>query len=154
MIRGQQNTQWDDENFYQQLQVAAALSAAVVVPLVMQWLAARRVVDVGSARVTWLAALRSAGVGRILGLDRRFNEQGFTAHECLRPVLWADERVSWRYRQNTIIYISRHARSASAAFHREQRWPGEPPLRLVQSHRYLEWAQYAVAEAAARWDKG
>lgn len=225
-------------SFYQQLRDAAAGSASVVVPLLMQWFAPASVIDVGCAAGTWLAAFGAADVGRLLGLDgpgvgtgdlevapdefrctdlatpfrlaetfdlalclevaehlpedraaglvadlvalapavvfsaavphqggtHHVNEQwpdywsqlfgahGYAAVDCLRPLLWADERVSWWYRQNTVVYLAGNAASARRALQDVPRWPGEHPARLVQPQRYLEWAEYAIAESAARWD--
>lgn len=55
--------------FYQQLHSGVRQSAEVVVPVVMELLGPRSVVDVGCGLGTWLSAFADHGVKEILGLD-------------------------------------------------------------------------------------
>jgi SAM-dependent methyltransferase len=34
-----------------------------------------------------------------------FAANGFASLDCVRPRIWADERVAWWYRQNTVLYV-------------------------------------------------
>lgn len=59
-------------SFYEQLRNGAKQSADVVVPLVLQFLPARSVVDVGCGDGSWLAAFRRLGVVEIFGVDGKY----------------------------------------------------------------------------------
>lgn len=37
---------------------------------------------------------------------RLFHGKGFTAFDCIRPIIWDDVNVSYWYKQNTLLYIS------------------------------------------------
>lgn len=58
-----------DEGFYALMRSSGRASADVVVPLLLQWLRPRSVIDVGCALGTWLAAFAEGGVEDLLGLD-------------------------------------------------------------------------------------
>jgi SAM-dependent methyltransferase len=57
------------KSFYEERRAGAAKSAAAIVPLVLQVLPARSVVDVGCGEGDWLAAFQRAGVEDLLGVD-------------------------------------------------------------------------------------
>lgn len=80
-----------------------------------------------------------------------FATHGLRALDCLRPVLWEDERVAWWYRQNLVVYATDAALQAHPVLRGLVRWPGAHPARLVHPQRYLEWVDYATATAAAQW---
>jgi SAM-dependent methyltransferase len=55
--------------FYQQIGTGSRRSAQAMLPLVLQWVQPRSVVDVGCGIGAWLAVARAGGVTEILGLD-------------------------------------------------------------------------------------
>ena len=57
------------KDFYEELRNGARLSAEVIVPLVLQLIPVRSVVDVGCGDGTWLSVFRKLGVEDILGID-------------------------------------------------------------------------------------
>jgi SAM-dependent methyltransferase len=64
-----------------------------------------------------------------------FATHGYLAVDCLRPLLWRDERVEWWYAQNLLVFARRETIDArpflkSAA--------GRPVERLVHPRNYLE----------------
>lgn len=56
-------------SFYERIRSGATRSAEVMVPLVLQLLPLRSVVDVGCGDGTWLAVFQKLGVEEILGID-------------------------------------------------------------------------------------
>ena len=62
--------------FYDERRSGAANSAAVIVPLVLELLPAKSVVDVGCGEGDWLAVFRRAGLEDVLGLDGAHVERG------------------------------------------------------------------------------
>ena len=59
-------------DFYEQLRNGATQSAKVMVPLVLQLLPVRSVVDIGCGDGSWLAVFRKFGVEEILGVDGEY----------------------------------------------------------------------------------
>ncbi|HXJ05095.1 MAG TPA: methyltransferase domain-containing protein [Candidatus Acidoferrum sp.] len=59
-------------SFYEQLRTGAKRSAEIIVPLVLNLVPARSVVDVGCGDGSWLAAFRKFGVDEILGIDGEY----------------------------------------------------------------------------------
>lgn len=59
-------------SFYERLRGGATRSAEVIVPLVLQFLPARSVVDIGCGDGSWLAIFRKHGVAEILGADGEY----------------------------------------------------------------------------------
>ena len=57
------------KDFYDSLRNGAVRSAEIMVPLVLEVIPARSVVDVGCGDGSWLAVFRRNGVGDVLGLD-------------------------------------------------------------------------------------
>ena len=58
-----------DRAFYERHRFGSGSSAEVVVPLVVEWVRPRSVVDVGCGMGRWLAAFRRHGVEDVLGVD-------------------------------------------------------------------------------------
>jgi len=57
------------KGFYERLRGGATRSAEVIVPIVLQLLAIRSVVDIGCGDGSWLAVFRKLGVVDVLGID-------------------------------------------------------------------------------------
>jgi SAM-dependent methyltransferase len=57
-----------DDRFFSELEDGSRQSAEVVVPLVIDWVAPRTVIDVGCGLATWAAAFRARGV-QVIGVD-------------------------------------------------------------------------------------
>jgi len=58
-----------DEDYYRRVHTGAARSAAIVVPLVLEHVPARAVVDLGCGIGTWLSVFRRHGVAEAVGID-------------------------------------------------------------------------------------
>lgn len=58
-----------DTEFFDRRRTTAEVSAAAVVPLVMELARPRSVIDVGCGEGTWLASFAAHGVERVIGLD-------------------------------------------------------------------------------------
>jgi SAM-dependent methyltransferase len=56
-------------NFYEEMRRGARMSAEIIVPLVLQKLTVRSVIDVGCGDGTWLSVFSKSGVSEILGID-------------------------------------------------------------------------------------
>src|SRR5690349_20884571 len=67
MIRNMDETY--TQAYFDKFQQASRTSAAVIVPLVMQWVSPQSVIDLGCGMAEWLAAFQSAGVTDIVGVD-------------------------------------------------------------------------------------
>lgn len=65
------------KTFYEQLRSGAKRSAEIVVPLVLQFLTVRSVVDVGCGDGSWLAVFREHGVKETLGVDGEYVDKSF-----------------------------------------------------------------------------
>jgi hypothetical protein len=59
-----------------------------------------------------------------------FRRFGFDAYDCIRPVVWDDERIDWWYRQNLVLYAN------DGALFSEPLRPHAPAAR-VQLDSYL-----------------
>jgi SAM-dependent methyltransferase len=55
--------------FYDSIRAGSQSSAEAILPLVLQWVRPRSVVDVGCGLGTWLAVAKRSGVEEVLGLD-------------------------------------------------------------------------------------
>lgn len=58
-----------DQAFFEALRAGSRQSAAVIVPIILDWIQPQRVVDVGCGDGTWLSVFREQGVVNILGID-------------------------------------------------------------------------------------
>lgn len=65
-----------DQQFYRELDVTAATSARVVVPLLLSRIAVRSVVDFGCGDGGWLSVFLEQGVQDVLGLDGPWIDEG------------------------------------------------------------------------------
>jgi SAM-dependent methyltransferase len=64
------------QQYYERLKCSASSSAYVVVPLVIDLLNPRSVVDVGCGTAEWAAAFKSCGIATILGIDGDYVDRG------------------------------------------------------------------------------
>lgn len=82
------------ERFYSTSWQRAERSARRVVPLLMDWVSPRSVVDVGCGTAVWLEVFREAGVRDVLGVDgshvspalRRIPPEQFHVHDLALPL--------------------------------------------------------------------
>jgi SAM-dependent methyltransferase len=58
-----------DNDFYKKLQAGSLASARAIVPLILEWMSPKSVVDVGCGVGGWLKCFKEAGVPTVLGLD-------------------------------------------------------------------------------------
>ena len=58
-----------NSNFFEDLRYGAHHSATVIVPLILDWVYPKSVVDVGCGDGTWLSVFQACGINDILGLD-------------------------------------------------------------------------------------
>ena len=87
------------KEYYHALREGARRSAEAVVPLVMELLRPRSVIDIGCGDGTWLSIFRQYGVRDILGIDREYvngeileiSRKEFLPHD-LRFPLWMDRQ--------------------------------------------------------------
>lgn len=72
----------------------------------------------------------------------RFAEEGYAAHDAIRPRIWANPNVAWWYAQNTILYV----RQGHPVEQRLAALPVvPPPLSMVHPAMLLE--RVAAADA-------
>jgi SAM-dependent methyltransferase len=67
----------------------------------------------------------------------RFAARGFVAVDCLRPVIWADSRISWWFRQNMVLYVDRSKLGAYDKLRDRLEASAGPPLALIHPEHYL-----------------
>jgi SAM-dependent methyltransferase len=80
--------------YYQALRDGARRSAEVVVPLLLQYVRPRHVIDVGCGQCTWLAVFREHGVEDVCGVDGDYVDRArleiaperFRAWDLTRPL--------------------------------------------------------------------
>jgi SAM-dependent methyltransferase len=81
------------DDYYQRLQPGALQSAREIIPLVLQLIHPRSVIDVGCGQGAWLAVFRELGIEDIQGVDGDYVSREklaipsgfFTAHDLTRP---------------------------------------------------------------------
>lgn len=73
--------------FYEQLRDGAKRSAEIIIPLVLELLPARSVVDVGCGDGSWLSVFQKLGVGDILGIEGKYVNRSLLQipQECFHP---------------------------------------------------------------------
>lgn len=81
----------------------------------------------------------------------RFASHGYVPVDCIRRRIWSDPDVEWWYAQNTLLYVAGDVLAALPALQREHEQMGRSQLDVVHPTRYLEWVDYGITEAEARW---
>jgi SAM-dependent methyltransferase len=84
----------------------------------------------------------------------RFAARGFVPVDCLRRVVWDDDRVDWWYAQNTVLYTERRSLEGSPPLRREYDRAGGSVPALVHPKRYLEWVEWGLAQCRASHGEG
>ncbi len=69
---------------------------------------------------------------------RRFEERGFVAVDCLRPVLWENREVAAYYSQNLFLFVSRDHLPNVPAIEAAYRTLGAAPRNLVHPELWNE----------------
>jgi SAM-dependent methyltransferase len=65
-----------------------------------------------------------------------FARSGFVGIDCVRPRFWADETIPYFYRQNTVLYVNRHALRTLPRLRAERPRAGDRILPLVHPVLY------------------
>jgi len=60
-----------------------------------------------------------------------FQSRGHECIDCLRDIFWTDERISWWYRQNMLLFVSKDLLPSLPALQRERERPKRMPLSIV-----------------------
>ncbi|MBD2036600.1 Wzt carbohydrate-binding domain-containing protein [Leptolyngbya sp. FACHB-321] len=63
-----------DQAFFEALRDGSRQSAAVIVPMILDWIQPQQVVDVGCGDGTWLSMFREHGIEDVLGIDGSYVE--------------------------------------------------------------------------------
>lgn len=90
------------------LEVAEHLSADCAAPLVRSLVSLAPVV-VFSAAVPFQGGVHHVNEQWPAYWVERFNAEGYTAVDCLRPKIWENQAVEWYYAQNILCFIRRDA---------------------------------------------
>jgi SAM-dependent methyltransferase len=75
---------------------------------------------------------------------RLFEVYGYVAVDAVREHIWDDERVSWWYAQNTLLYVSEKELARRPALHREHDAARALPLRIVHPARMEMWPRRSL----------
>jgi len=68
---------------------------------------------------------------------RLFSKEGYIVIDCLRKEIWNNERVSWWYAQNMLLFVKAEKLNEYSALHKLRENSG-PPLPLVHPGKYME----------------
>ncbi|MEO1095012.1 MAG: methyltransferase domain-containing protein [Cyanobacteria bacterium J06638_28] len=107
-----------ETDFFEALRQGARQSAAIIVPLLMDWLHPSRVVDLGCGDGTWLSVFQAFGVKDIVGIDGHYVDpdilqiatEYFVPRDLSQPV--ALERV---FDLAISLEVAEHLPAASAS---------------------------------------
>lgn len=83
-----------DQAFFDQIEADSLRAARIIVPLVLELVEARSVIDLGCGRGTWLKAFAENGVAQITGMDGDYvqrdrlliPQEAFQAHNLANPI--------------------------------------------------------------------
>jgi len=73
-----------------------------------------------------------------------FRLHNYIALDCLRPVLWTDEKVDWWYRQNIVLYASPQGLNDNPSLQRIAELQPPSVARLVHPRLYEQTYQAAL----------
>ena len=104
--------------FFEALRDGARRSAEVVVPLVLEWINPKTLVDLGCGDGTWLSVFRGDGVENILGIDGNYispeilqiPKECFIARDLSQPVL-----LDQRFDLAVSLEVAEHLPESSAS---------------------------------------
>jgi SAM-dependent methyltransferase len=148
-----------DDQFYDEIDVWARESAAVIVPWIVDALSPASVLDVGCGRGRWLAAFKDHGVGDVLGLDGDYIDRAsvhldgdeFRSADLLSPpeldrsfdlamslevaehlpASTADEFVRFLTDAAPVVLFSAAIPGQGGVHHVNEQWPGYWARRFV-----------------------
>lgn len=66
----------------------------------------------------------------------RFEQQGFTVVDCLRPLLWNNPHVEWWYAQNTFLFVKNESLDENRALSEAARQTDRTRLAIVHPRAY------------------
>ncbi len=69
-----------------------------------------------------------------------FAERGYAVADCLRPLIWNDERVAWYYRQNMLVFASEAGAEQHGVLDGHGSRGADARLDVVHPERYLQLA--------------
>ena len=80
-----------------------------------------------------------------------FGAHGYVAVDCLRRLVWHDDRVAWWYAQNLLLFAERSLVDAHPALRAERERGPDVPNALVHPRRFLEWVEWGTDIDRERW---
>jgi SAM-dependent methyltransferase len=143
-----------DNAFFDRLEEGSLASAAVIVPILREWLKPRSVVDVGCGRGAWLSVFQEQGAEKMLGIDGPYIDRGqlLIPEPCFLPAdlaamptlaerfdlaicLEVAEHLSWRHADQLVAGLASLAPFVlfSAAV------PGQSGVNHVNAQWPLYW---------------
>lgn len=139
--------------YYDALREGARRSAQVVVPLLLEFLRPRSVIDVGCGLGTWLAVFREHGVEDVWGVDGEYVDRSrleipperFLPHDLRQPL-----RLDQRFDLVVSLEVAEHLPAECAAdFIRSLAWLGPAvlfsaavPFQGGERHVNEQWPDY------------
>ena len=110
-----------NDSFYREGSEISLSSARVIVPLIMQMINPRSVVDVGCGTGEWLSVFHASGVGEILGIDGgwvpinqlHIPQTAFRQHDLSKPLKMGREfelAISLEVAEHLDHVVVRHIR--------------------------------------------
>lgn len=150
-----------DERFFEELREGARRSARVIVPILVDRLRPRSVVDVGCGLGTWLAVFRENGIADVVGIDGDYVDrarleippENFVPHDLERVV-----RLGRRFDLAISLEVAEHLPAESAATFIDSLTSLSPfvvfsaaiPFQGGTNHVNEQWPDYWAALFEAR----
>lgn len=72
--------------------------------------------------------------------EKKFAERGYVAVDYMRRKIWADERVSFFYAQNMVVYVKKEKLADYPLLEASYRTGNDRALSFVHPHMYLSFA--------------
>jgi hypothetical protein len=147
------NLQTYNTQFYDEITPLSVAAAAVIVPLLAEWLAPTSVIDVGCGAGVWLQEFQRHGVDDVLGLDGDWvpPEQLRIDPSCFRPVdLERPPDLGRRFSLAMSVEVAEHLRPDAAERFVSLLTDAAPvvmfsgalPLQGGHGHRNEQWPAY------------